>query len=227
MAPRALLASRAANGVTGRAAGLARFLHLVGRLKFTPRTGWLDRAVPPVETESVADHSYRLALLTWLAAASQPELDRAKVLKLALVHDLAEAITGDSPPYDPTQIPAEADPGARHAFLSNRHIRSEATKNAKRASEAAAMAELLADLPAPLAEELAALWREAAAQTSPEARFVKQADALEAYFQSREYLAAEPSRPMASFAAEVAEVITEPALVALRDAVDDLKLGST
>ena len=208
-----------------RPPGLARFLHRAGRLKSTPRTGWLDRDVPPVETESVADHSYRLALLTWLAAASQPELDRDKVLKLALIHDLAEALTGDFPPYDPAEIPAEGDPDARHAFLSHRHIRSEATKSAKRATEAAAMNELLADLSPPLSEELAALWREAAAQTSPEARFVKQADALEAYLQSREYLAADPSRPVASFAAEVAEVITEPALVAVRDEIAKLGLG--
>ena len=33
--------------------GLARFLHRAGRLKGVPRTGWLDRGVPPEEAESV------------------------------------------------------------------------------------------------------------------------------------------------------------------------------
>jgi putative hydrolases of HD superfamily len=198
-------------------AGLARFLHRAGRLKATPRTGWLDRGVPAAETESVAEHSYRVTLLAWLAAP--PDLDRDRVLKLALLHDLAEAVTGDLPPYDPAALPDAADGPARRAFLDGRHVRPAARAAAKRAAEDAAIADLLADLPAPLAAELAALWRELTADATPEARFVKQADKLETYLQSREYLAADPARPMASFAAEVAEVIADPALAALRDAI--------
>lgn len=40
------------------------FLHLMENLKTTPRTGWLRTIKNP---ESVADHSYRLALLTMFA----------------------------------------------------------------------------------------------------------------------------------------------------------------
>src|SRR5687767_10188734 len=72
-------------------AGLTRFLHRISGLKFTFRTGWLDRGVPPASTESVADHSFRMTLLAWLAALEgEPALDADRVLKLALIHDLAE-----------------------------------------------------------------------------------------------------------------------------------------
>ncbi len=208
---------------TSAVRGLARFLHRVGRLKALPRTGWLHRGVPEEEAESVADHSFRTALLAWLAAAAEPALDRERVLKLALTHDLAEALAGDPTPYDPAGLPASADAEARRAFLNRRLVRSDARRAAKQAAEAAAMASLAADLPPHLAAELAALWAELDEGTTAEARFVKQADKLEAYLQSREYLADDPNRPMESFAAEVADVVTAPALADLRDAIAALE----
>lgn len=208
-------------------AGLARFLHRAGELKGTKRTGWLDRGIPPAQTESVADHTWRTALLAWLAAALDPGLDADRVLKLAMIHDLAEAITGDHPPYDPTLIPDAVDPDARRAFLDRRHVRDGDRDVAKRTAEAEAMASLLADLPPALAMPLAALWRELEEGISREARFVKQADKLETYLQSREYAANAPERPMASFAAEVAAVITDATLAGLRDAIAALRGGET
>jgi putative hydrolase of HD superfamily len=204
-------------------AGLARFLHRAGRLKGVPRTGWLDRGVPAGEAESVADHTFRVVLLAWLAAG--PGLDRDRVLKLALLHDLAEAVTGDLPPYDPDEL-SEAIDEHRATILNRRHVRSEERAAAKRAAEATAMTDLLADLPEALAGEFRELWRELETGTSPEARFVKQADKLETYLQSLEYLADDPARPMDSFAAEVAEVIDVPSLVGLRDAVSRLTIAT-
>jgi putative hydrolases of HD superfamily len=201
-------------------AGLIRFLHRAGRLKHIPRTGWLDRGVPAGEAESVADHTFRVALLAWLAAG--PGMDRDRVLKLALLHDLAEAVTGDVPPYDPDEL-VEVREEDRAAMLNRRHVRSKERAAAKRAAESTAMADLLADLPEVLAGELWALWRELEDGTSAEARFVKQADKLETYLQSLEYLADDPLRPMDSFAVEVADVIDVPVLVGLRDAVTKMK----
>jgi len=200
---------------------VARLLRRAGRLKRIPRTGWLDRGVPPAETESVADHSFRVALLAWLAArlaGNGDALDPDRVLALALLHDLAEAVTGDLTPYDRAAIPA-GDAEARRAFLDRRHRRDPARAAAKRAAEAAAMTDLLADLPPPLAADLDRLWQELHAAASPEARFVKQADKLETFLQSREYAAANPSRPMASFAAEVDEEVHHPSLRSLLDAI--------
>ena len=206
------------------AAGIARFFHRIGALKLVRRTGWLDRGVPPEVTESVADHSFRMALLAWLAAlGGSTGLNADRVLKLALVHDLPEALTGDEPPYAAEAVPAEDGSGVRHAFLQRAHVRSPERTAAKRAAEAAAMTDLLSDLPPALASALRSLWSEYQAQASPEARFVKQADRLETYLQAQEYLAEDSERPMASFAAEVTELIAEPDLRRLRDAITQLR----
>ncbi|MEM4348410.1 MAG: HD domain-containing protein [Candidatus Anstonellaceae archaeon] len=64
------------------------------RLKKLPRTGWLDFAFP---AESVADHSFGTALIA-LVLSKMENLDKsseADLLKLAILHDLAEAKTGD------------------------------------------------------------------------------------------------------------------------------------
>lgn len=201
--------------------GFARFLHRAGWLKGVPRTGWLDRGVPQAETESVADHSWRTALLAWLAATSDPTLDADRVLQLALVHDLAEALVGDLTPYDGEALPS--DPAARAERLSRRLERTPGQVAAKRAAERAAMADLLADLPPAQRSRLESLWAELEARQTPEARFVKEADRLETWLQSREYRAADPALPMGSFDLEVAETIDHPALVDLRGAIAGLE----
>lgn len=202
-----------------RARGLSRFYRQVVRLKSTPRTGWLDRGVPAEETESVADHSFQTALLAWLAAASDPTLDRDRILKLALIHDLPEAIIGDLTPYDPETVPdSGADRAAWRAFLDRKHVRSAERRTAKRSAEAAAMQDLLADLHGNARVELAALWHELNEGLTAEARFVKQADRLETFLQSRVYLDTDAGRPMSAFAEEVDEGLFHPALIAVRDA---------
>ncbi|HEY9283293.1 MAG TPA: HD domain-containing protein, partial [Pyrinomonadaceae bacterium] len=68
------------------------------RLKRLDRTGWVLRGLAP-GAESVAAHSYGVAvaamLLADLVRARGVELDVERVLRLALLHDLAEARTGD------------------------------------------------------------------------------------------------------------------------------------
>jgi putative hydrolase of HD superfamily len=206
-------------GDSVRARGLSRFYRQIVRLKSTPRTGWIDRGVPPELTESVADHSFHTALLAWLVAASDPTLDRDRILKLALIHDLPEAIIGDMPPYDPQTVPdSGADRAAWRAFLDRKHVRSTERRTAKRTAEAAAMQQLLGDLHGNARVELASLWHELAEGLTAEARFVKQTDRLETFLQSRVYLEDDPQRPMSAFAEEVDEGLVHPALIAVRDA---------
>jgi putative hydrolase of HD superfamily len=203
----------------GRARGLARFLRLAAGLKELPRTGWLDRGVPAARAESVAEHSFQTALLAWTAASADPSLNRDRLLRLALVHDLAEALIGDWTPYDQRDIPDRlADPAGWRAFLERRHRRLPERRAAKRAAEQAATAQLLALLGGNLRVEIAVLLRELEEGQSAEARFLKQAELLETWLQSRVYAASDPGLPMASFAADIDEAITHPALVALRDA---------
>lgn len=139
-------------------------------------------------------------------------------MRLALVHDLAEAETGDWTPYDPAEIPGTHEPDARRVFLETRHIRDAHRDDDKRARENAAMRTLLDALPGAAGSELDAVWNELRQGTSAESRFVKQVDRLETFLQSRHYLRVDPSLPMASFRQEVVESIDDPLLAAIRDA---------
>ena len=72
-------------------------LKQAGILKLTKRHCFLmdDR------WESVAEHSWRLALMAMLLA-EEPEfvdLDTNKVIKMCLIHDLGESFTGDIPAF--------------------------------------------------------------------------------------------------------------------------------
>jgi putative hydrolase of HD superfamily len=199
--------------------GLAQF---ASKLKSVPRTGWLDRGVPPLEVESVADHSLGVALLAWGCAlqrrAEGVSIDPARVLILAILHDLAEAETGDVPPYDPAAVPDAHEPTARRAFLETRHRRNPDRDAAKRSEEDAAVRKLLDTLPGAARSALEEVWDDLRQGISSEARFVKQVDRLETFLQSRSYLRADPTLPMASFRQEVFDSIDDPLLSAIRDA---------
>lgn len=74
-----------------------RFLNMIGRLKLTPRTGWVYSGIgdaggfSPNRVESVADHSWRMAA-SCLLYSGDPELDTGKMMRLAVVHDIAEVL---------------------------------------------------------------------------------------------------------------------------------------
>lgn len=199
--------------------GLIRFLEHVGHLKQIPRTGWLHRGVPADRVESVADHSFRVALLAWLAAAADPTLDRDRILKLALIHDLAESITGDLTPYDPAILTTEANEDARKQFLNGRHQPGSERSAEKRQAESIAFSSLIEELPAGLRTELAELWEELRQRRTPESQFVKQADRVETYLQSVEYQRLDPALPMESFRLEVEETVDISPFVELRAAI--------
>jgi putative hydrolase of HD superfamily len=70
------------------------------RLKSLERTGWMLRGLPPC-SESVADHSYGVAVVAMLLAdeitSRGVSVDIERVLRIALMHDWAEARVGDLP----------------------------------------------------------------------------------------------------------------------------------
>nr|CAD1840246.1 unnamed protein product [Ananas comosus var. bracteatus] len=66
-------------------------------LQTTKRAGWVRRGVR--EPESVADHMYRMGVMA-LVAPDMPGIDRDRCIKMAIVHDIAEAIVGDITPSD-------------------------------------------------------------------------------------------------------------------------------
>ncbi len=68
------------------------FLFEVGMLKKTPRTGYQFLGSGG---ESVADHSFRTAVIGYVLASQEPGADRNKVVLMCLFHDFPEARTGD------------------------------------------------------------------------------------------------------------------------------------
>lgn len=75
---------------------LLRFFSRAERLERLPRTGWLVAGVQ--HPESVAAHGYEVALVAlWLADNVDAEIDAEKVLRIALLHDIGEALLTDLP----------------------------------------------------------------------------------------------------------------------------------
>jgi len=72
------------------------FLKVVGKCKNLKRTGWVRKGVD--EPETVASHMYRMAVMGMLLPQSA-DIDKSRVIKMALVHDMAEAIVGDITPH--------------------------------------------------------------------------------------------------------------------------------
>lgn len=198
--------------------GFLALFRTLAQLKRTRRTGWIDRGVPPEATESVADHTLMTALIAWIVAQDDGTLDAGRVLKLAIIRDMAEALVGDHPPYESHQVPPADDPETRRAFFSIRHIRTPENTSAKRQEEATAAARLLSFTPASVASEIGLLWTEYEGQESAEARFVKEVDRLEAFLQSLSYFSDDPSLPVRGFCDMARKEVSHPLLARIRDA---------
>ena len=110
--------------------------------------------------ESVAEHSWRLALMALLLRDEFPEANMDRVLRMCLIHDLGEAFTGDIPAFEKS----EGD-GQREEVL---------------------LEEWVGGFPAPCGPELLDLLREMDALETVEARIYKALDNLEAVIQHDE-----------------------------------------
>ena len=110
--------------------------------------------------ESVAEHSWRVALMAMLMEDEFPELDIDKVIRMCLIHDLGEAFTGDIP-----------------AFLK---------KSEDGEKEEAILERWVGDFPAPYNAEWLALLQEMDALETGEAKLYKALDNLEAVIQHDE-----------------------------------------
>lgn len=89
---------------------LLNILHTAEKLKDTTRHCDTSGG----RRESVAEHSWRIALMAFFLRDEFPRLDMDKVLQMCLIHDLGECFTGDIPAFDKTA----ADEAAEEALLS-------------------------------------------------------------------------------------------------------------
>ncbi|KAG5243695.1 HD domain-containing protein [Salix suchowensis] len=137
------------------------FLSLCHRLKTTKRAGWVKRDIKG--PESISDHMYRMGLMA-LIAPDIPGIDRDKCIKMAIVHDIAEAIVGDITPSD--GVP-------------------KAEKSRKEREALEHMCKLLGA--ESRAKEMSELWNEYEENSTPEAKIVKDFDKVEMILQALEY----------------------------------------
>src|SRR5918911_237561 len=111
----------------------SRFFQSVLRLKCVKRAGWVSK-VRVNDPESVADHSYSMCAIS-MVLSDMLGLDTEKVMKMVILHDLAESITGD---YMPEEI----------------------TKKRKLTQEKKAMKSILCDLPSNIRSNYTEIWEE-------------------------------------------------------------------
>ena len=136
-------------------------LEYIFRLKNIKRTGWVSKA-KILRAESVADHSYSLTALSMIFS-DLLGLDTEKVVKMSIIHDLAESIIGD---YMPEEI----------------SIRE------KQIKEDNAMKIVISSFPENLVVIYSNIWKEYCLNQTKEARLVKQLDKIEMFLQANFYL---------------------------------------
>ncbi len=138
-------------------------LRAAGKLKKTKRAGWVKKA-RIVGAESVADHSFRMAILAaYLSVVKR--LDQLKVIRMCLIHDLAESEIGDI-------VPEEKESERKHRELEDVTVRR-----------------ILATLPSNQRKRFIKDWEELLSMKTREAKLVWQIDKLEMGLQMKEYLA--------------------------------------
>ena len=139
-----------------------QLLKKVMTLKDVKRTGWIYKEVP--KPESVADHIFGVAMLA-LTVNLPNGINRDKLIKMALIHDVGECIIGDQ------------------VWESGKFSNSQKHK-VKNGQERTAITELFSQIDSHEGKELAQEYLE---MQSEEAKFLKQLDKLEMVMQALVY----------------------------------------
>eukprot|EP00927_Polykrikos_kofoidii_P012651 TRINITY_DN15476_c0_g1_i1.p1 TRINITY_DN15476_c0_g1~~TRINITY_DN15476_c0_g1_i1.p1 ORF type:complete len:237 (-),score=50.95 TRINITY_DN15476_c0_g1_i1:235-945(-) len=151
-------------------ASVLEFLHVVGKLKEVKRTGWVRTGVK--DPESVADHMYRMALMSFLLG-KQEGVDSSKCIKMALVHDLGESLIGD--------LVTEGEQSKQ----------DKVTREEKIQMERDAMDKISSLVGLDVGKEIRDLWDEFEEGKSAEALHLRDLDKFEMVLQANEYEAAQ------------------------------------
>ena len=183
------------NTENGQAAtSLWTALQMVPALKEVLRSGWLRVGLN--HPESVAAHSWGVAVLA--LSLCPANLDRAKVIEIALVHDWAEAYVGDLTPYD------------------------QVSPQDKASRESTAFKQISG--PLPNGNLMQDRFQEYQANATKEAQFVHALDKLDMALQAAAYSKEFPKLSFAEFIESahtyLAQKLTEPEALALSQLVD-------
>ena len=136
------------------------FFNTVANLKTISRQGWIDK-LGLDKPESVSDHTFSLSMMS-LVFSEIKKLDTLRVLKMSLIHDLAESIIGDLTP-------------------------NELSKEEKIILEKNTMEKILQDLPDSIRDQISQNWEEFLEQKTPESILVHELDKLEMALQAKIY----------------------------------------
>ncbi len=131
-------------------------LHTAEKLKDTTR----HCTTSGRRTESVAEHSWRLALMAILLRGEFPEADINKLTAMCVIHDLGECFTGDIPTFSKTDKDRETEDRLLNEWVGS--------------------------LPAEISSYFNSLYREMEEQKTIEAKLFKALDKLEALIQHNE-----------------------------------------
>ena len=168
---------------------ILKFLNIAANLKNIPRQGWIDK-LSIAEPESVADHTCSMSFMGMILSDLE-NYNTEKILKMIILHDLAESITGDFTP-------------------------EQKLKHEKMSLEDKTINEIFSNLPENIREQYSQLWNEFQENESVEAKFVHQIDKLEMALQARIYSKEiNSSKDIDSFLDSAKEGIHDPNLLKL------------
>jgi len=136
------------------------FFNTAASLKSIPRQGWMSK-LDMANPESVADHSYMTSLMS-MVLSDIAELDTMRVVRMSLLHDMAESKTGDLIP-------------------------EEISKSEKEDLENSTMDGIILDLPETIRDGYREAWNEFQSCATEEAKFVHEVDKLEMALQAKIY----------------------------------------
>ncbi len=173
--------------------GTLEFLRLAERLKDTTRTAFTTEG----RQETVAAHTWRLCLMALVLEDHFPSVDFARLIKMCIIHDLGEAISGDIPAIE--QKPEEN----------------------KSDQERKDLLQLLAPLSRQLQQEITGLWDEYEGASTEAARIAKALDTLETILQPNQGKNPEDFDYRFNLGYGTKYTTGDPVIVALRQILDE------
>jgi putative hydrolase of HD superfamily len=139
---------------------LLSFFRIVCNLKTVKRSGWIHKS-NITSPESVADHSYSMCMMSMILAEII-NLDSGHIMKMVIIHDLAESLVGD-------------------------HMPDDISSEEKQLVEDKAMKKIISKLPNSLRKNYLNIWNEYNDNITVNAKFVHSMDKLEMVLQAKEY----------------------------------------